>query len=437
MVKSDESGMAGDTKQVPFYIKDSKEHGFRKFLRYFLAIIIIFVVVFLTAIYAYGNWDVITQVASEKKGIVTDPVTDLYNLLKDRVYRAGTGWDTETDTEVEDKGIIFNGFSALTPTIPSGSKAVFSYDLSVAEDVGSKSAGEIPLELICKSKQKALYKKIDTTPLERNKESDSDAETDDDISSEEEVESLDVSSDDPSSYRNLVCEVETEPVGEDTKFKVEGSVKFTYSTKDISLDVYFLDDESYEKVGKVFFEINNIDESLPIKSKGYDGQPVSVGIGTSLKETEKYLQPVPYGENRRTYVGMTLRNEWRGFVKEVKSLNLYLPEGATLKENQLSVVCPFTDVKSSSNKRGYNQYVSEESMLKYVEEFGDGKDMNSNDFYCEIEIDEGKFGEQTDSPFIKKMYMVSAEYVYEFSPKTAIVKILKETPEVESGDGST
>jgi len=436
MVEGYETGRAGDTKQKPFIIKETKEHGFSKFLKRFLGIIIIFVLIFLTVIYAYGNWDVITQVVSENAGKFMGPVYDIYNFFVDRVYGAGTSWDTETKTEVEDKGIIFKGFSALTPTIPSGSMAVFSYDISIAEDVSSKKTGEIPLELICKSKQKAMYKKIDTTPLERNKESDSDAKTDDTIS-EEEVESLDVSSEDPSSYRNLVCEVETESVEENTQFKVEGSVKFTYSTKDIFLDVYFLDDESYEKIGKVFFEINNIKEILPIKSKGYEGQPVSIGIGTSSKETEKYLQPVPYGENRYTYVGMTLRNEWRGFVKEIKSLNLYLPKGATLKENQLSVLCPFTGAESSSDKRGYNQYVSEESMLKYIEEFGDGKDRNLNDFYCGFDIDEDTFGEQSDSPFIKERYIVSAEYVYEFSPKTAIVKILKETPEGESGEGST
>jgi len=408
--RKEHNDKAGDVRKVILESKEGrsggsnegeKRRGFKKFIVFI--IVVVFVVTSSAVI--YGNWDVVYQVYIEGKGDVLGEIGGWFDFFKDRVMGAGDVWSTET-IETEDKGIIFEDFIAVTPAVPAGEVAVLAYDFSVYEGAEMEKIEDVPLVLICNPKQKNLYEEIWTSDFEEN-------------DGEREFKVQKVSSDNPSSYMNKYCSIKTKQVDEETKMEVEGAANFSYETKNVVLSVYFLKGEFYNEHGKDFFDFYNIDESLPIKS-GYKGEPVSVGIGTSLKKGDLYAQPVPTGEKSINFVGITLRNEWQGFVSKVESLTLQLPEGVELDDKKPSLVCPF-DADGKTMRRGYNVYESVPIKFKGME-FGTGKENNFHNFNCKIRIDEDSL--LGDSPYVKKSYIADVEYTYEFAPKTSVVTLL-------------
>ena len=379
--------------------------AFGKFLKFLIPFLIIIILFF----YFYYNWGVYGTYWDEYVVVTyNDLENQAYSFIFDRFSGFETMWGTEKAPDAEDLGIIFEGFSTVTPVIPSGDEAVFIYDFSVSDDVGE--TGEVPLELICLSEQEEFYEQDKTIT----------SSSDGDVM---------VSAMNPGSYLNNKCTIKTTKINKDEVLKVKGSARFTYSTEDVTLDVYFLKGDLYRTQGKDFFDIYNIDEKLPIKSK-YNGEPVAIGIGTSLQEGKQYQQPVST-DSEYAYIALTLRNEWNGFVSRLEGVEFYLPLGVELHEEEKgdNLICPFKG--GDEDKRGYNKYAADENILEKIDKFGHEQEMNFVSFFCRIEMEDSTL--LRDSPHTKKQYIASAEYVYEFSPKAANVKLMGEEKKVEDG----
>lgn len=324
----------------------------------------------------------------------------------------GSVWETETNKTAEEVGVAFEEFKAIGSTImPAGSTMAFKYSLNVGEGVKDLKINP-KCNLISKDKDgREVYDTLKSNPFI--------------IPSEPEI-----STDDPLSYSNIICQAETEELNKDRTILAKGTIRFTQSRQRNSLRVYFTKDIT--NIGDKFFEAYGIEEDLPIKST-YNNEPVELGLGVS----DENIQPVIIGKKYFPSIGISLLNRWDGRAK-IKEINLYLPKEIKIDKNKSppSTLCPFKNPTSSG--ANYIKYESEKAYLDKLEEFGKGVEETLTTyqrFFCWLTIDESILG---GADYVQDQYSIDVSYDYEFQPKseTIILKGIKKGDEEETEEAS-
>lgn len=347
--------------------------------------------------YSYATSDIGRQkIADIKYSVSTkyNPFAWYGEQLKE-AGELGKIWETEPSKEAEEIGIKFKDFETVgSGIVPSGALLAFMYKFDVGEGVY-----EVPLSLSCNIE--AEGKKY--------------------LSEEDIVESKDIkpaenpkiSTDNPISYSNILCQVNTKKRSEDTRIVAEGKVGFPFKQRG-SLKVYFTKDTV--NIGKKFFEKYNIKESLPIRAK-YNNEPVELGLGVS----DENIQPVIIGENQFPAVGISLKNRWNGKVTKITDMNLILPKGVKIDEanSPPSILCPFEKPTSTD---AYVKYKAKGEYLEQVSAFGKGMEelQTAQRFFCWLEIDESVL---EGKPYNDKEYSADVSYEYEFKPDSVTVTL--------------
>ncbi len=335
-------------------------------------------------------------------------VLEWYPTQLQRAQEVGNVWKTSKNDTAEKVGIIFNGLDVVgNRIIPAGSIAVLRYDLDVGVGVN-----KIPLDLECnvdtpsEVKLKDLVKKIQIIPPKPV-----------------------VSTDDPSSYSDIHCRIDTKKIPRDLMMDVEGKISFPVEKQRSSIPVYFA--SKNELSGKDFFEKMGIPEKYPIRAK-YNNEPVELGIGVSTEN----VQPVKVGDDIVSpSIGISLRNSWNGRVTEIREMNLFLPKGVKInkKYSPKDILCPFGDpIPTALGTRV--KYSADPAELAKIPGFGKGVNWTKlneegikmetlrtyHSFFCWLEVDENIL---QGSSYVLKDYMVDISYTYESDTKSETVMI--------------
>lgn len=363
-----------------------------------IATIILLLVLGLLASYglSWANSDVGRQKISDIKYLVLtkyNPVAWYLNTLRE-ARMIGTIWETYPNKTAEKTGVDFQDFEAIGGRIlPSGATLIFRYKFDVGEGVS-----ELKISPRC-----SIAAKDETG-----------REVGDAIKSGPVIIPIEpeVSSDDPLSYLNIICQVETNELNQDRTIEAKGTVSFTQSRQRNSLKVYFTKDT--ENIGDEFFKAYRLEEKLPIRPM-YNNEPVEVGLGVS----EKDIQPIVIGRGYFPLLGISLVNRWDGRAK-LREMNLYLPEEVKIDSSKSpsSTSCPFKE--STSPSRGYIKYEAEKAYLEKLDEFGKGTDIISQSFFCWLKIDESILG-RVD--YTQDQYSADVSYDYEFQPKSETITL--------------
>ncbi len=373
------------------------------------SIVTIVLVIVLVTLGFYGYSYAASDIGSQRLSSFWSSVKTTYNpfyFYSEQLQKApetGNIWGTKSNKTAEKIGIKFQAFESIGGGIlPSGAPIALRYKLDVGEGVN-----EVPLKLKCEIK-----KSSDKEYLEAIEESI--------ISSKEflPTEEPRISTENPLSYSNVICQVTTKEQPTDQIINTKGGITFPFTQRN-SLKVYFTKDTI--NIGNKFFEKEALKEKLPILPS-YNNEPVELGIGVS----DENIQPVVIGERQYPAVGISLKNRWDGKVTKIKTLDLILPEGVRIDKTRSknpNILCPFDEPTSTGR---YVKYSAEEVYLSQVSQFG--KDVEKTlaeiktyqRFFCWLEISdsilEGK-------PYNDKGYDVSVSYEYEFSPITQTVTL--------------
>ena len=314
----------------------------------------------------------------------------------------GNIWATESNATAEKIGIKFQTFESIGGKIlPSGASLALKYKLDVGEGVT-----DVPLKLKCDIKE------------DKDKEyTTEDAIVEQGSKTFLPLEEPKVSTENPLSYSNILCQLNTKQQTADKIINARGIVTFPFKQRN-SLKVYFTKDTV--NIGKKFFEKEELKEKFPILSK-YSNEPVELGLGVS----DENIQPVIIGEKQYPAVGISLKNRWDGRVTKINTMDLILPEGVKInKERSKSpnLLCPFDEGISTGK---YTKYSAKKDYLSQVLEFGKGVGQTLatyQRFFCLLEVSdtvlEGK-------PYNDKEYNVDVNYDYEFSPKIETITLKK------------
>lgn len=390
-------GKVRDMEDSPTYAGAGRGGG-GSFIKSFIIFVIVVFILLLLFTYGYAYYEtgkiekiwVESGVFGKTKGFFEDLF--IYGPQRASVY------GTKTSEDKEDHGIKFKDFKALTPYVLSGSQASFAFILEPSDDIEN-----VPVELNCGVSDESVV--------------DGDIEVDDDV----------IYASKPTTYKNLGCYFDTNELREDKTIYVEGNVTFPYKTEDVKLDVYFISMEVYDKSGETFFDDLGIEEDSVIKVE-YKGEPIEVGIGTSLDGES--IQPVIVGKDfDKTIVAISLSSRWDGRVENINNFELYIPSFLRInkEKSELSMVCPFDDGKEEN---GYFVYKAEEDVLNLLKSFGRGEKENYIKFYCFLKPE----GDLNWRSHKKSKYMVNVGYDYELPSKKAVLKLLKkETSSVGEG----
>jgi len=371
----------------------------------FVSVILILVLVIL-GFYGY-SW-ASSDIGKQKISSFWSSVTTTYNpfyFYGEQLKGAqtfGNIWATSSNATAEKIGIKFQTFESVGgKIIPSGATLALKYKLDVGAGVD-----DIPLKLQCDIKE----------------DKDKDYNTEHVIIEEGSKTFLPlaepkVSTENPLSYSNILCQVSTKELSSDKVINARGIVKFPFKQRN-SLKVYFTKDTV--NVGNKFFTKEGLKEKLPILSK-YNNEPVELGIGVS----DENIQPVIIGENQYPAVGVSLKNRWDGRVTKINTMDLILPEGVKISKERTknpNILCPFDEGMSTGK---YTKYSAKEDYLSQISEFGKGTEQTLETyqrFFCWLEISDTVLG---NKPYNDKEYHVDISYDYEFSPKTTAVTLKK------------
>ncbi|MBU2589647.1 MAG: hypothetical protein KKA65_04550 [Nanoarchaeota archaeon] len=300
--------------------------------------------------------------------------------------KTGNIWYAKTNNTKT--GIIFEGFDFVgSAELPKGSPIILRYDLSLE----NTQVEELPLEVSCNIKNN------------------------DEISAEI-LPSNPVIISGKSITENIRCRIPKEQADklEAKTHQVEGSVKFPFETKDVSLKVYY----TSEKVDKEFldkedfFDYYDIEEDLPIRTQ-YNGEPIEIGIGVNSEN----IQPIVLSQDNLPLIGISLTNRWEGTMMNLSDFTITLPKGLEINKElsqNPNVLCPFE--KSRSGKTTTEFVASSE----YIKEITINRD-RSFTFECWLNVEEDLLG---NAIYTTKEYKASVKYKYEL-PKKAISLTIK------------
>jgi len=363
-------------------------------------IILILVLVLLVS---YGISWATSDMGRQKLSDLKYSVTTKYNpfawygeQLK-KGQEIGSIWETESNRTAEKVGIKFQGLEAIgSRIIPAGAALAFKYKLEVGEGVNNLKINP-KCDIASKDKSGDVVKdtlKAGPTIIPPAPE---------------------ISSDNPLSYLNIICQAETNELTKDRTITAKGTIRFTQPRQRNSLKVYFTKDTV--NIGDEFFETYGIREKLPIKST-YNNEPVELGLGVSAEN----IQPVIIEQKYFPSIGISLVNRWDGRAK-LKEMNLYLPKEVTIDKSKSppSTLCPFkTSTASGAN---YIKYAAEENYLENLEDFGKGVDKTLTThqrFFCWLKINENILG---GAEYVQDKYSVDISYDYEFQPKSETITL--------------
>lgn len=385
--------MAEQQQQTPVMVMQAEQKKSKS--NTIISIILIIVLVTLGFYgYFWATSDVGRQKLSDFSSTIRayNPATWYGEQLKE-AKEVGSVWETKSNATAEKIGIKFQSFETVgNKIVPSGTPIGFRYNLDVGAGVN-----EIPVTLSCNIKAKDKLKEEEIIE-EGSKEY---------IPEETPI----ISSEDPLSYSNIVCQANTKQTQKDMIITAEGKISFPFSQRG-SLKVYFTEDPAY--IGSKFFEKYQLKETLPIRAT-YNNEPVELGIGVSKENT----QPVIAGNPRySSQIGISLKNRWDGRVTKVTGLDIILPKGVEIKRqtSPQSLRCPFGEPAAIKDK--YTRYSAGTQYLEQVPVFGKGIGETletSFSFDCWLDIDESVL---EGNPYIDKEYSASVKYEYEFQPKT-------------------
>jgi len=375
-------------KQTPVVVQAAQQSTTVKLIVTIVLVLVLIALGFYG--YAWASSSVGQQKLSDFRTSVAkyNPLTFYLESLE-TAKQTGQIWDTKTAEEEKKVGVKFQSFSAIgNKIVPAGSTLAFKYKFDVGEGV----KGTV-LDLGCELKE-------DSSSM---------------LKSDPQLipEKPEVYTDNPLSYSNILCQMETmADLEEDKIIKVDGKVGFTQENQRGSLRVYFTKD--IINFGEKFFEKYAIEEDLPIRAI-YNDEPVELGIGVS----DENIQPIILAENYFQSVGISLRNRWDGKVKKVNSMTLSLPQEVKIDKTKspASIICPFGNVESTG--RGYVSYKAEQRFLDQIPEIGEDGEPYQR-FFCWLEVDDSILG---GSQYVQDQYSVSISYDYEFKAKTETVTI--------------
>lgn len=284
--------------------------------------------------------------------------------------RKAISWETQTNPEAEKQGIMLKSFDSLRSKIKGGEELTLKYDIEVKVPEGAS----VPTDFYCKIKDTDIQGEIippNPTTITSGKKP---------------------------TVRCKFTELQTETLLGATK--IEGGFMFPYTTEDVELPVYFAREETGD-----FFEKYGIPERNPIQTQ-YNQEPVGIAIGIS----DANIQPV-IAKDEYNMIGIGIYNKWDGKLKQITSLELVVPQEVTIT-SEPTTTCP---LEFSKQEKGKNIYKAPAGIL---DDIAIDSPMS---FECWADISESII--PMDAEYSKKKYAASIGYLYEVSPKTAVVTV--------------
>lgn len=328
--------------------------------------------------------------------VVVYPITKYQDLLT-RAELVGKG-APGADVNVSRRGLIFKDFKAIgSREIIQGSTLLFAYDL----DVVNENFPSMPLDVDCW----IMYqnKKIQGQIIPAN----------------------------PMVSGRFVREIRCQFIGEQTKDllgsnTVRGTVSYPYWTKDVTLDVYFTSESTYNnllRTGEDFFRYFGIRDRSP--KIVYQGEPIEVQIGVSTDNR----QPVVLFEDFNPVVKIFLINQGGGKMEKLTNLILKIPRELTINREYSphpSLFCPFSQNYRTEGE--YNVYTLDPLYRDHFEVDRAGH----VDFECFLDVGQGFMA---DELYVRKNYIVEAYYTYQLMERSehiTVKKVEEARPDVES-----
>jgi len=295
----------------------------------------------------------------------------------------GNIYDTNVNASSSEKGIVLRSFKVVgSEQVPQGAPVYVKYDLRIVNDFLRR----VPVKLSCSLKDKDIPLKLVPS------------------------ETIQLSGSRVTEEARCFLDSEITQQLEGSQ-QVIGKISFPYKTENVALNVYFVPDSVYNELqeNEDFFDHFNIQESNPIRPT-YNGEPIEIGIGVSSEN----LQPVIIREGVSPVVGITLKNSWDGRLVALNDLKLKLPQGVQINKElsqNPSRLCPFED-----NPNQNNEYKMS-SMFRNSVQIDEGR---SETFECWLNALDVL---DSDAPYTKKQYIVSADYEYESRNETATLLV--------------
>ncbi|MDP3727900.1 MAG: hypothetical protein Q8R18_00455 [bacterium] len=207
-----------------------------------------------------------------------------------------------------------------------------------------------------------------------------------------------------------------------------GSFIFAFETKDAVLPVYFIPGELADQLGDTdFFDAYDLPISQGDLQVTYNGEPISVAIGVGGEGEEQQPVILRGGETSSfNTVGITLTNEWKGNIAELKSVTLYLPDGISLSEElngEANAGCPLVSAGRDERRNMYvlDDSAKEELFTYYIKTKAFFGKSNYRTFQCWIEVEEDFLG---DAPYVVKEYEVDVSYLYQTEEEQETISIV-------------
>lgn len=318
-----------------------------------------------------------------------NPLSWYSRQIESAKERTGNIWFAQSNATKT--GITFDGFSFIgSDELPKGSPIILSYDLGIE----NAEVESLPLDVRCniKDKPEIMPEILPSNPVI--------------ISGSSLTENI----------RCRIPKEQAEQLDAGT-YQIEGSVKFPATTKDVSLKVYFVGEETAREFPDIedFFDSYDIDQDLPIRTQ-YNGEPVEIGIGVNTEN----IQPVVLSNDNIPLIGLTLTNRWEGTMMNLSSLTMTLPRGMGINQELSQNPNPLCPFEKGREGRTSTEFVASAS---YLSDIVINRD-RSFTFECWLNADQGLLG---NAAYTSKEYKASASYNYEL-PKKQISFTVKDNP---------
>ena len=172
----------------------------------------------------------------------------------------------------------------------------------------------------------------------------------------------------------------------------------------------------YEAVSEEIdvFDFYRIKDKNPVAK--FTNGPVKIGI-----ETKEPPIGISSEYDTKPMIGITLdiNSGWRGKIKEIKELILYIPDSMELDTDSCDPSGTF-EISDKSEYEGYSAYKLQ-NWVKKRKELMDIEEPKS--FKCRLDIRTDKLSDVLgDAPFATKYFRVSADYIFE-TEKSASVTV--------------
>jgi hypothetical protein len=380
-------------------------------------VMIIFMIVGVIAIpflYQYtisdrGQATIAAGVARAQQAFSNNPVAD--TIAASELAGQGGYFKYNVNAESREKGIQLNDFTPITGTqLPAGASFDLRYEINF-ENVANEP---IDTTFYCEMRPENTDSDVELVPV-----------------------SGEIIPNDQLALQAGIpvsCRIDGSLTEElDGQQLIYGWFEFPFTTDEAVLPVYLTSGEFADSLDEDedFFEAFGLDVKQNDLRVTYNGEPVSVAIGTGAAGEGD--QPVVVRENGigNNIVGITLKNEWKGEVVDITDMELLLPTYISLNDDLNTVYsCPFV---AGGEYRGSTVYVlSEQAKAEVFAPYFDDHSFyaNPDDFFgeedvrifqCWIDIDEGIFVSEDKQETI---FEASVSYVYQVQERFEVISII-------------